>query len=234
MAPSGLSLRPGTSLFSSIWAFYFFGYLSDALVSLSIKKNKLIEVDRDGYPPLYQNFENFYIRNIYRRLCDGWNHPIQSVPGAIIDIMDRTSDDYNFSFEFTGNITRAINMGSYNYLGMAETSGNRLDAVYSDIEQYGASTMSSRAEFGYTKTLEELEVKMAKYLGVDASIVFGMGFATNSNNISALARGKGTLILSDEMNHASLIVGCKLSGATIKVFKHNDVVDLEKSLGKNF
>ena len=63
---------------------------------------------------------------------------------------------------------------------------------------------------------------MAQFLGVESSVVFGMGFATNSTNIPALA-GKGTLIMSDEYNHASLALGCKTSGASVAVFKHNGI-----------
>lgn len=210
---------------------YLFGYLRDFLRYVGIEKNKSsVEVNRFNYPALYQSFENFYTRNFFRRLCDGWNNPINSVPGEYIDVMDRYTDDYNLTFKYTGTTTRAINMGSYNYLGMAENTGPRLDAVQEDIRKFGSSTMSSRAEFGMTSTLKELEEKMAKYLGAEAALVVGMGFATNSNNIPALAGGKGTLIMSDELNHASLIVGCKLSGATCRVFKHNDTYDLEKKL----
>lgn len=210
---------------------YLFGYLRDLLRYLGIERNKsTIEVNRSGYPSLYQSFENFYTRNFFRRLRDGWNIPINSVPGEYIDVMDRYTEDYNLTFKYTGKTTRAINMGSYNYLGMAENTGPRLEAVERDIEQFGSSTMSPRVEFGTTTTLIELEEKIAKYLGAEAAMVVGMGFATNTNNIPALAGGKGTLIMSDELNHASSIVGCKLAGATCKVFKHNDTVDLEKKL----
>lgn len=61
---------------------------------------------------------------------------------------------------------------------------------------------------------------LAKYLGVESAIVFGMGFATNATNIPNLV-DKGCLIISDELNHASLVLGSRLSGATIRVFKHN-------------
>lgn len=73
---------------------------------------------------------------------------------------------------------------------------------------------------GTTDILLELEKLLAEYLGVDDSIVFGMGFATNSTNIPSLA-GKGCLIFSDALNHSSLVLGCKLSGSSVKVFKHN-------------
>lgn len=67
---------------------------------------------------------------------------------------------------------------------------------------------------------DELEKLTAKFLGVEDAIVFGMGFATNSLNIPSLV-SKGCLVMSDEKNHASLILGLRLSGATTKVFKHN-------------
>uniref|UniRef100_A0A4W5NRS6 serine C-palmitoyltransferase n=1 Tax=Hucho hucho TaxID=62062 RepID=A0A4W5NRS6_9TELE len=76
---------------------------------------------------------------------------------------------------------------------------------------------------------EEMEELAAKFLGVESAMAFGMGFATNSMNIPALT-GKGCLILSDELNHASLVLGARLSGSTIRVFKHNNMQSLEKML----
>lgn len=67
---------------------------------------------------------------------------------------------------------------------------------------------------------DELERLTAKFLGVEDAIVFGMGFATNSLNLPSLV-SKGCLVLSDEKNHASLILGLRLSGAVIQIFKHN-------------
>lgn len=72
---------------------------------------------------------------------------------------------------------------------------------------------------------------MSKFLGTEACMTFGMGFATNSLNIPVLV-GKGCLIMSDELNHASLVLGARLSGATVKVFKHNDTNDLESKIKK--
>lgn len=66
----------------------------------------------------------------------------------------------------------------------------------------------------------ELEKCVAKFLGCEDSITFGMGFATNALNLPALI-SKGSLVLSDEKNHASIILGLRLSGAAIRVFKHN-------------
>lgn len=73
----------------------------------------------------------------------------------------------------------------------------------------------------------ELETLTAQFLGVDDAIVFGMGFATNSLNLPSLL-SPGCLVVSDEKNHASIILGLRLSGATVKVYKHNNVKDMEK------
>jgi serine palmitoyltransferase len=67
---------------------------------------------------------------------------------------------------------------------------------------------------------EELEQLTARFLGVEDAIVFGMGFATNTLNIPSLISA-GSLVLSDEKNHASVILGLRLSGAVIRVFNHN-------------
>ncbi|CAF5091236.1 unnamed protein product, partial [Rotaria magnacalcarata] len=75
----------------------------------------------------------------------------------------------------------------------------------------------------------ELEKLLADFLHVESSIAFGMGFATNSLNLPVLA-SKGDLILSDEMNHASLILGIRLSGASYRTYAHNDMKNLEEKL----
>lgn len=88
---------------------------------------------------------------------------------------------------------------------------------------------STRSELGSTPLHAELEALTARYLGVDDAITFGMGFGTNALNIPALL-SPGCLVVSDEKNHASIILGLRLSGATIKVFRHNDMHDLERVL----
>lgn len=143
-------------------------------------------------------------------------------------------------YRFTGTTTECINLGSYNYLGFAEATGKCAEDSIESLNKYGIATCSSRLEYGenssklfqrkkhnYNSSFagnlpihEELERLTARYLGVEDAIVFGMGFATNSLNLPALF-GPGCLILSDEKNHASLILGLRLSGATTRVFSHN-------------
>lgn len=112
---------------------------------------------------------------------------------------------------FTGTKTKCLNLGSYNYLGFAEASGPCAEAARAALLKYGPSLASTVREYGTTPLHNELERTTARFLGVEDAIVFGMGFATNSLNIPSLV-GKGCLVLSDEKNHASLILGLRLSG----------------------
>eukprot|EP00064_Thunnus_orientalis_P011242 superscaffoldBa00001605_g11272 len=209
-----------------------FGYLRDFLRHWNIEKCHVAREreEQKDFVPLYQDFENFYTRNLYMRIRDNWNRPICSVPGAKMDLVERVSHDYNWTFEHTGKVVRdVINMGSYNYLGFAENTGACADAAIEATQKYGVGVGSTRCEMGNLDIHEELEQLVARFLGVESSMAFGMGFATNSMNIPALT-GKGCLILSDELNHASLVLGARLSGSTIRVFKHNNMQSLEKLL----
>ncbi|XP_042194227.1 serine palmitoyltransferase 2 [Callorhinchus milii] len=209
-----------------------FGYLRDFLREWKIKPCRIAteREEQKEFVPLYQDFENFYTRNLYMRIRDSWNRPICSAPGAKFDVMERVSPDYNWTFKITGKVIKdVINMGSYNYLGFAESYGFCADAATETTIKYGSGVCSTRQEMGNLDKHEELEELVARYLGVESALTFGMGFATNSMNIPSLV-GKGCLLLSDELNHASLVLGARLSGATIRVFKHNNMQSLEKLL----
>nr|XP_037840677.1 serine palmitoyltransferase 3 [Chlorocebus sabaeus] len=209
-----------------------FGYLRDFMRNWGIEKcNAAVErKEQRDFVPLYQDFENFYTRNLYMRIRDNWNRPICSAPGALFDVMERVSDDYNWTFRFTGRVIKdVINMGSYNFLGLAAKYDESMRTIKDVLEVYGTGVASTRHEMGTLDKHKELEDLVAKFLNVEAAMVFGMGFATNSMNIPALV-GKGCLILSDELNHTSLVLGARLSGATIRIFKHNNTQSLEKLL----
>ncbi|XP_066483911.1 serine palmitoyltransferase 2 [Tiliqua scincoides] len=209
-----------------------FGYLRDFLRHWKIEKcnNATEREEQRDFVPLYQDFENFYTRNLYMRIRDSWNRPICGVPGAKVDMLERVSHDYNWTFKYTGKVIKdVINMGSYNYLGFAENTGFCKEAASKVLSRCGTGVCSSRQEMGNLDKIEELETLLARFHGVESAMVFGMGFATNSTNIPALV-GKGCLIVSDELNHASLVLGARLSGATIRIFKHNNMQSLEKVL----
>lgn len=209
-----------------------FGHLRDFLRHWKIEKCHITaeREEQKDFVPLYQEFENFYTWNVYTRVRDTLNRPICSVPGATMDLLERTSNDYNWTFEYTGRVVHdVINLGSYNYLGFAENTGPCADAAAAVAMKYGVGVASSRQEMGNLDRHEEMERLVARFLGVESAMAFGMGFATNSMNIPALT-GKGCLILSDELNHTSLVLGARLSRSVIRVFKHNNMQSLEKLL----
>ncbi|CAF0836525.1 unnamed protein product, partial [Didymodactylos carnosus] len=208
-----------------------FGWLRDFLRQSYVerKKGALDPNAKLGFVPLYQSYESFYTRNMYTRVRDIFNRPIGSVASSEFDLVERVSDDYNWTYRYTGNKIRAINLGSYNYLGFAEKDGPCATAAINSIKSYGSALCSTRSELGTQSYHIELETLLAEYLGVESCIAFGMGFATNALNIPALV-SKGDLVLSDELNHVSLILGIRLSGAKIQTFAHNDMKDLERKL----
>jgi serine palmitoyltransferase len=101
--------------------------------------------------------------------------------------------------------------------------------VEQTIRKYGITTSSSRLEVGTIDIHLETEQLVARFMGQEAAIICSMGFATNSTMIPALVE-KGGLIISDELNHSSIVFGARLSGASVKIFKHNDPKDLEAVL----
>ncbi|CAF2820036.1 unnamed protein product [Rotaria sp. Silwood2] len=208
------------------------GWLRDFLRNIGIeKKTTAQDPNPKDFVPLYQSYECFYTRNLYTRIRDVFNQPIASVAGATVEVMERLSEDFNWTFKFSGKKLPSINLGSYNYLGFAETSGPCSEQAIKSIEKYGVTICSTRHELGTQQYMKDLESLMAEYLNVEDCIAFGMGFATNALNIPAVA-GKGDLILSDKLNHTSLILGARLSGAVIRTFNHNDIKDLEIQLRK--
>ncbi|KAL3873456.1 hypothetical protein ACJMK2_036571 [Sinanodonta woodiana] len=225
-----------TPLHIAIWTYLsygllvVFGHIRDFLRDIGIEKIKsCTEPKLPGFVPLYQSWESFYTRNLYRRVRDCWNRPICSVVGAETEVLERKTNDYGWNFELTDRRLKVMNFGSYNYLGFAENEGPCVDAVEENIKQWGLSSCGSRQELGYQEVHKQLDDLVAEFLGVEAAITVPMGFATNSMNMPCLV-GKGSLILSDELNHASLVLGSRLSGAMIKTFKHNDMKDLEAKL----
>jgi len=187
--------------------------------------------DQRDFNPLYRDFEAFYTRNLYTRIRDCWNNPIASTPGAYFDVVERKSNDYGWTFEMDGSTNRYLNLSSYNYLGFAENEGPCLEQAVAAVDQYGLTCSSPRSELGTTACHKELEHLVAEFVGKPAAITFGMGFATNSANLPALV-GKGSLIISDELNHSSIVLGARLTGAKIKTFKHNDMAHLESVIRK--
>ena len=163
------------------------------------------------------------------RINDCFARPVTGVPGRYITLIDRKSDDFNTTFKFTGTTTETLNMSSYNYLGFAQSDGPCADAVEETIKKHGVGLASPRNDVGTSDLHVEVEELIARFVGKPSAMVFSMGFGTNATAFPALI-GKGCLVISDELNHASIRFGTRLSGAMIEMFKHNDVKDLERLL----
>ncbi|KAF8992932.1 serine palmitoyltransferase 2 [Cyathus striatus] len=186
-------------------------------------------VPSEGYAPLNSDFDSFYTRRLKTRMDECFSQPVTGVAGRTIVLLDRISPDYNHTQIFTGSRTRALNISSYNYLGFAQGRGGCADAVEESIKRYGISSCGSRLEGGSTDLHATSEALVAKFVGMEDALISSMGFATNSTIIPALV-GKGSLIISDELNHTSIRFGVRISGANVRMFKHNDMSSLESLL----
>ncbi|MFT5882710.1 MAG: 8-amino-7-oxononanoate synthase [Crocinitomicaceae bacterium] len=121
-----------------------------------------------------------------------------------------------------------LNFASNDYLGLANHPA--VKSAYIDaVEKWGAGSGSSRLICGSLKPHRQLESYIADAKGTDAAIVFANGYATAVGILPGLLR-KGDTVILDKLSHASLIDGARLSGATIRVFPHNDLEKLEKLL----
>ncbi|XP_019186061.1 PREDICTED: long chain base biosynthesis protein 2a-like [Ipomoea nil] len=185
--------------------------------------------DLQGYAPICLGLEDFYIRRLYHRIQDCFGRPICSPPDVWFDVVERVSSDNNKTLKRTTKVTRCLNMGSYNYLGFGASDEYCTPRVIDSLKRFSPSTCSSRVDGGTVSLHSELEKCVANFVGKPAAIVFGMGYATNSTVLPALI-GKGGLIISDSLNHNSLINGARGSGATIRVFQYNTPSHLETVL----
>ena len=114
-----------------------------------------------------------------------------------------------------------VNLSSNNYLGLTTHPKLRARAMEA-LERYGVGSGSVRTIAGTMAIHMELERRLAEFKKVESVVVFQSGFAANAGTVSAIL-SKEDVVISDELNHASIIDGCRLSRATIKVFPHKDV-----------
>ncbi|CDF39840.1 serine palmitoyltransferase, LCB2 subunit [Chondrus crispus] len=210
---------------------------------------------RDGRAPLLSDFEDFYTRRLYLRIQDCWGRPIRGTAGAWINVLERVQErawspvpersvrpyrtlarvaqrskaGREGPTDPTGNVTRCLNLGSYNYLGYAEVPGGVHQSVRDVLRGAGVAACDVAVSTGRSQVVRELEATVAEFLGKEAAFVVGMGFATNSQIIPAIV-GKGDLILSDALNHASIVVGARSSGAKIRTFEHNSAKSLDEMI----
>src|SRR5262245_5052487 len=121
-----------------------------------------------------------------------------------------------------------INLASNNYLGLT-TDPKLIEAALAATRKYGVGSGAVRTISGTMSLHMELEERIARFKQVEACVVFQSGFAANAGTVSAIL-GPDDHIISDELNHASIIDGCRLSKAKIHVFPHKDVAAAERIL----
>ncbi|HEY3314660.1 MAG TPA: aminotransferase class I/II-fold pyridoxal phosphate-dependent enzyme [Bacillota bacterium] len=132
--------------------------------------------------------------------------------------------------EVTGQVREMVMMASNNYLGLT-THPRVIEAGIKAYEKYGGGAGSVPLLAGTIDLHTELERKLARFKGCEEAIVFPAGYSSNVGCVAALAR-QGDVIVNDILNHASIVDGSRLSGATIKVFPHNKTDVLDKLLGR--
>jgi serine palmitoyltransferase len=209
------------------------------------------------FAPLLKSFENFYTRRLYHRIQDCFNRPIASSPGATIQVLERVSDDGRKTLNLLGTLDdldadeqreeysnsphfvkvsedrvarTCLNLGSYNYLGFADDwNVTCKDDVLASMDGLPVSSSSSRNEYGTTHLHREVEELISRFVGKEDALCLNMGFNTNTTTIPALVE-RGDLIISDELNHTSIVNGARASGAAIRIFNHNDSAHLETVL----
>src|SRR5579859_3106566 len=132
--------------------------------------------------------------------------------------------------ECTFDGKHVINLASNNYLGLT-THPKLRDAALEATRKYGVGSGAVRTISGTMTLHMELEERIARFKNVEACVVFQSGFAANAGTVAAILTPEDHII-SDELNHASIIDGCRLSKAKIHVFPHKDVAAAEKILAE--
>jgi 8-amino-7-oxononanoate synthase len=148
--------------------------------------------------------------------------------GLLREIHDRASA---MGRTITVDGRELLNFASNDYLGLASNEKLK-QAASKAIMIFGTGAGASRLLSGGTRLHEELEQGVASFKGTPSALVFNSGYAANTGVLPALA-GEGNAIFSDELNHASLIDGCRLSGAAKYIYRHADMEHLEDFLGSS-
>ncbi len=121
-----------------------------------------------------------------------------------------------------------VHLCSNNYLGLA-SHPEVIEAAVEATRRFGAGSGASRLVSGGTELHRALEERLARFKCTEDAVLFSSGYLANTGTIAALA-GPADVVLSDELNHASVIDGCRLSGARVEVYTHGDAGDLERRL----
>jgi serine palmitoyltransferase len=226
---SQLGYRSILGIFISFFILVVIGHIRDQMGKIFVPwKYRVFYEGSHGEPALFTTFDSFFIRRLYRRISDCWNRPIHGDPGRIIQVLERKSNDYNETFELTGESVKLLNVGSYNYLGFANHDFPTTKHLLEDVNKYNVNNSYPTADYKQHPIVESLEKEMAEFLYREDCIVYSMGYGTNTCTIPIIMND--SLIFSDEKNHKSLISAMRLSGSKVVVYEHNDMSDLENKL----
>jgi glycine C-acetyltransferase len=171
----------------------------------------------------------------YKNTDDAVTRRIQAMVERVNTLKDHDLYFYNQPIsELRGGARVLVNghdMGmyaSYSYLGLV--GHPRINAAAkAAVDKYATGTHGVRSLAGSLKLHDELEETIAEFKGAEAAITFSSGYVTNLTVISTLM-GRGDWVVSDKLNHASIVDGCMMSGAEFRRFRHNDMEELEKRL----
>ncbi len=170
---------------------------------------------RDKYPFLLKCFQMMQFQ-----------HPIDTDTFPYLKKIDSGA----YSHIMT-NGKQKLNLGSNNYLGLS-THPEVVEAGIKAAEKYGIGSGGSRFVTGNIDLHQDLETKLATFKNAQACVIYSTGYMTNTGVISLLASQKEDCLLIDSKCHASIIEGCRLSGAKVMIFHHNNIAHLKEKLEK--
>ena len=130
------------------------------------------------------------------------------------------------------NGKNVVMLTSNNYLGLA-THPEIKEAIKAAVDIYGSGTCGARLHNGTTKIHKELEARCAEFFHTEDAVVVSAGYLANVAGITALADDENSLIITDQLNHMSIVDGIKMSAGKVRIFEHNNMEKLEYILSKN-
>jgi len=158
--------------------------------------------------------------------CHEYTEAREAIAAGYYPYFNPLSDTEGTEVTIRGH--RLIMIGSNNYLGLTTHPKVRQAAIEA-VQRYGTSCTGSRFLNGNLELHEELERRLAHFIGKEAGLVFSTGFQTNLGTIASLV-GRNDVVITDKEDHASIVDGCRLSFGTMKRFAHNDLLNLEQAL----
>ncbi|MDX6738892.1 8-amino-7-oxononanoate synthase [Actinocorallia sp. A-T 12471] len=130
----------------------------------------------------------------------------------------------------TGDFDGLVDLASNDYLGLARDP-RLVDGAVSALREFGTGSTGSRLVTGTTLLHDELDARLAAFCGAASGLTFSSGYLANLGAVTALS-GAGALVVSDQVNHASIVDACRLSRARVKIVPHRDVAAVDRALAE--